>query len=413
MHSTSTNTPTSLSHSSSSVTPTEASTIPATSSLSPISHPSHSISPSEISSSYSTSSRSPIPSQTSLLTPVSHSTSSTDAPTTSFISSTSASISPSMTKGSLSSSSEGAPTTKSLSSSSSATPTDASISPSLTTFLTSISNSYSSNSITQSVTPSSFSTYISNPSPSLTPSYTPISPSFSPSYTQSSHSISPSEFASASTTADMSKSSSGLSVNMLKELISSLEKQKAELEEKVEALSSIQNKISEITGKARSDDETHTCSEFVSLLEVFLQSIVNGTDNWRSMITEIVSSSVGPCTTEDLENLENTKDATEAYSKDIEDEIINIADRIEKLNTILALRASSEPTTQITSTIVSTTILSKTGKITNNFISFLSEICDSKLFVTTTNKYPYNICKCCAINKFHIRTQSHYELSSG
>ena len=171
---------------------------------------------------------------------------------------------------------------------------------------------------------------------------------------------------------------------MLKELISSLEKQKAELEEKVEALSSIQKKISEITGKARSDDETHTCSEFVSLLKVFLQSILNGTDNWMSMITEIVSSSVGPCTTEDLENLENTKDATEAYSKDIEDEITNIADRIEKLNTILALRASSEPTTQITSTIVSTTILSKTGKIIHNFIFFLSDICDSKLFVTTT-----------------------------
>ena len=153
----------------------------------------------------------------------------------------------------------------------------------------------------------------------------------------------------------MSKSSVGLSVNMLKEQISSLENQKAELEEKVEALSSIQNKISEITGKARSDDETHTCSEFVSLLEVFLQSIVNGTDNWRSMITEIVSSSVGPCTTEDLENLESIKDATEAYSKDIEDEIINITDRIEKLNAILALRATSEPATQITSTIVTTT----------------------------------------------------------
>ena len=62
---------------------------------------------------------------------------------------------------------------------------------------------------------------------------------------------------------------------------------------------------------------------------------------------------------------------------------------------------------------VSTTILSKTGKITHNFISFLSEICDSKLFVTTKNKYPYNICKCCAINKFHIRPQSHDKLGSG
>ena len=124
--------------------------------------------------------------------------------------------------------------------------------------------------------------------------------------------------------------------------------------EQVEALEIIQEKIddiiNEILSKIISDSETFSCSEFMKLLEDFLESIENETDDWQDMVTRIANAEVGSCSTEDVKALENIRETSEVQSQKFEEEIAIIAEKIEELEIILASMPTSTIPIQTTFT---------------------------------------------------------------
>ena len=138
-----------------------------------------------------------------------------------------------------------------------------------------------------------------------------------------------------------------MSRNELTELIGSLEEEIEEMEKKVEALEMIQEKIDDIINgilsRSIADGETYSCSEFMTLLDEFFESIENETEDWKDMIATIENAQIGSCSIEDKESLENLKETSETHSQNIQEEIEIIVEKIEELETILAAMATSTP----------------------------------------------------------------------
>ena len=148
------------------------------------------------------------------------------------------------------------------------------------------------------------------------------------------------------------------------QIISQLEEERDTLEEKKEALENVQDKIDDIISKIISSArllESHTCLEFISLVEEFTQSIEDGSNVWETMISEIINAVVGSCTLEDKENLETIKNITIVQTNEVIVKITNIIDEIEELESILMARST---TTTKTSTKSSTTTTTTTIRIT-------------------------------------------------
>ena len=149
------------------------------------------------------------------------------------------------------------------------------------------------------------------------------------------------------------------------QIISELEEERDALEEKKEALENVQDKIDDIISQIISSArliESHTCSEFISLVEEFTQSIEDGSDSWKTMISEIINAIVGSCTLADKENLETIKNTTIDQTNEVAEEIINITEEIENLESILAARPTTT-TTKTTTIRIRTSTPTTGGKI--------------------------------------------------
>ena len=140
------------------------------------------------------------------------------------------------------------------------------------------------------------------------------------------------------------------------------------LEEKKTTVDGISTKIDEVTSSGRRDlwkihaltrTFSHTCSQFTNLCRNGLTALQNGDPNIDSLAQEIFAATVGPCSSEEMQEIRTVFDDA---AKIIEEVVTEIAERNEilqnlqnKLEELYASTTTSSTTTTITTTTTTIT----------------------------------------------------------
>ena len=166
------------------------------------------------------------------------------------------------------------------------------------------------------------------------------------------------------------------------------------LEEKKTTVDGISTKINDVTSSGRRDlwrihalnrAFSHTCSQFTNLCRTGLTALQNGDPNIDSLAQEIFAATVGPCSSEEMQEIQTVFDDA---AKIVEDVVAEIEERNEILqnlqNKLEELYASTTTSTTTTTTSSSTTTTATTTTTTTTTTTATT--------TTTTDYYCYYYC---------------------